>query len=167
MNSSQLQNIPTESWLSTTLSTLCMHGAKHVCKASTAALLQVNTHCWQSHSERVLCSARNCTSSPPSRDLACCERTRSRMFCASENISFYFIIHVNNLLTSRNNNKVLKLDPFFKCNELPKRFKDLRCAEQRRGISWDVVQMGPHIKSVNHVVGVSLPWHPLEKKIKI
>lgn len=40
---------------------------------------------------------------------------------------------------------------------------DLRCAEQWRGVGGDVVQMSPYIKPVDHVVGISLPWHPLDK----
>lgn len=40
-------------------------------------------------------------------------------------------------------------------------FVSLRCAEQRRGVRWDIVQVCPYIKPVNHVVGVSLPGHPL------
>lgn len=41
----------------------------------------------------------------------------------------------------------------------------LRCVEERRGVGEYEVQVCPHIKPVNHVVGVSLPGHPATENI--
>lgn len=38
--------------------------------------------------------------------------------------------------------------------------KSLHGVEQRGGVHGDVVQVGPHVEAVDHVVGVPLPRHP-------
>lgn len=39
------------------------------------------------------------------------------------------------------------------------------CVQKWRCVSGDVVQMRPHIKSVDHIVDISLPWHPKKNKL--
>ncbi len=42
-----------------------------------------------------------------------------------------------------------------------------RSVDERWCIGWDVVQVCPDIKPINHVAGISLPRHPVRTKDEV